>query len=440
MKKKNKKSNKKNTKLITVIALGVITTLAFIYFVGLLFFSSHFLFNTTINGINVSLKNVAKANELLKESKPVIKVIELDKEGNRVQEIFKLKMLDNSFEYDTSDVLHNQNKINWLKSIFVKNDLECAKVTGSYDESRIDSLIANLYCAKQHNIIYPENAHYELDNGKVVVKNANDGNYIQKEVLRTAIIDKINELINGTDTNVLDLDEKYEKALVREDDPNFEKNIGDVEKMITKNITIETGNEKTSISNEDIYNLLCIDTYNVNVDDEKINNFISLFVKEHRNLSIDKAAFKKDLSDALLKKEDASVKITKSSGDKGLVEVIIKDQMLYYYENKVLLLSSPIVTGNKDITEETPHGRFVVTRKNQNSTLMGEDYVEHVDYWIGFDETGRVFGFHDASWRSEYGGDIYLTNPSRGCVNMPLEKVSVLFDYVELGTDVYVHD
>ena len=40
MKKKKKKTNKKNTKLITVIALGVITTLALIYFVGLLFFSS----------------------------------------------------------------------------------------------------------------------------------------------------------------------------------------------------------------------------------------------------------------------------------------------------------------------------------------------------------------------------------------------------------------
>ena len=26
-------------------------------------------------------------------------------------------------------------------------------------------------------------------------------------------------------------------------------------------------------------------------------------------------------------------------------------------------------------------------------------------------------GFHDASWRDEFGGDIYLTDGSHGCIN-----------------------
>ena len=156
---------------------------------------------------------------------------------------------------------------------------------------------------------------------------------------------------------------------------------------------------------------------------------------------IDKPVLKKTLSEALLADSDESMKLLwVNEHKKGLVEVIISEQMMYYYEDDVLLLSAPVVTGNEKITEATPTGRFMVRRKNQNSTLMGPDYVEHVDYWIGFDETGRIYGLHDAPWRDAYGGDIYLSDPSRGCVNMPVEKISILFDYVDYDTEVYVHE
>ncbi len=45
--------------------------------------------------------------------------------------------------------------------------------------------------------------------------------------------------------------------------------------------------------------------------------------------------------------------------------------------------------------------------KTTDATLTGEDYEKHVDYWIGFDEEtgGHMVGFHDASWRTVFGGD-----------------------------------
>lgn len=48
-------------------------------------------------------------------------------------------------------------------------------------------------------------------------------------------------------------------------------------------------------------------------------------------------------------------------------------------------------------------------------------------------------GFHDACWRSQFGGDIYLTNGSHGCVNMRLEDVQVLDKYLNAGDHVLVH-
>ena len=49
-------------------------------------------------------------------------------------------------------------------------------------------------------------------------------------------------------------------------------------------------------------------------------------------------------------------------------------------------------------------------------------------------------GFHDARWRNQFGGDIYLTNGSHGCVNMPPEMAGKLFELISAGTPVVVHN
>ena len=47
-------------------------------------------------------------------------------------------------------------------------------------------------------------------------------------------------------------------------------------------------------------------------------------------------------------------------------------------------------------------------------------------------------GLHDAQWRSRFGGDIYLTNGSHGCINLPLEKAAELYNIVHKGDNVLV--
>ena len=45
-------------------------------------------------------------------------------------------------------------------------------------------------------------------------------------------------------------------------------------------------------------------------------------------------------------------------------------------------------------------------------------------------------GMHDANWRSSFGGDIYKTNGSHGCINLPPSVAQELYGYVEKGTPV----
>lgn len=69
--------------------------------------------------------------------------------------------------------------------------------------------------------------------------------------------------------------------------------------------------------------------------------------------------------------------------------------------------------------------------------LRGEDYETPVSYWMPFN--GNV-GLHDASWRKQFGGDIYKKSGSHGCVNMPPEKAKELFSLIEKGDPVIVYE
>ena len=43
---------------------------------------------------------------------------------------------------------------------------------------------------------------------------------------------------------------------------------------------------------------------------------------------------------------------------------------------------------------------------------------------------------HDATWRNEFGGNIYRTNGSHGCINLPYSIAQEIYSYVEKDTPV----
>lgn len=115
------------------------------------------------------------------------------------------------------------------------------------------------------------------------------------------------------------------------------------------------------------------------------------------------------------------------------IEVDMGLQKLYYYENGELRLESDTVTGNRKRKYSTPEGVNYVYNKQKNRVLRGQGYTSPVKFWMPV--KGAV-GIHDATWRDEFGGDIYLTNGSHGCINIPVEKAEELYDMVEIGTPV----
>ncbi len=115
------------------------------------------------------------------------------------------------------------------------------------------------------------------------------------------------------------------------------------------------------------------------------------------------------------------------------VEVDMTLQKLYYYEEGELIIECDIVTGDMAKKRSTPEGVNFVYSKQKNRILRGRDYADFVKYWMPVN--GNI-GLHDADWRSEFGGSIYLKDGSHGCVNMPDDAIKELYEKADIGLPV----
>lgn len=115
------------------------------------------------------------------------------------------------------------------------------------------------------------------------------------------------------------------------------------------------------------------------------------------------------------------------------IEVDMTEQHMYYYVDGELVLDTDVVTGNTGRRMGTPEGVEYVYNKQRNRILRGEDYATPVKYWVPV--KGNV-GIHDANWRSRFGGEIYKTDGSHGCINTPTKIMAQLYELVEIGTPV----
>lgn len=122
------------------------------------------------------------------------------------------------------------------------------------------------------------------------------------------------------------------------------------------------------------------------------------------------------------------------------VEIDLSGQHVYMIREGVLVWDAPCVTGNVSKNYTTPEGIYGLTYKEQDRILRGKkkadgsyEYESHVDYWMPFN--GGI-GLHDANWRGSFGGAIYQTNGSHGCINLPPERAVSLYDMVYKGMPV----
>ena len=118
------------------------------------------------------------------------------------------------------------------------------------------------------------------------------------------------------------------------------------------------------------------------------------------------------------------------------IEIDLTAQKLWVYKNGTCVVESPIVSGCVAEGKFTPNGVYAVYEREKDCWLTGPTWNDFVEYWLAF---YKSFGLHDASWRSEFGGDIYLYEGSHGCPNLPPELADDVYNNAPLGTKVILY-
>lgn len=461
---KMKKRKKSLLKKLGITALVVTVILAGCTYAGFaMYFEDHYFYHTKIGGEDYSYKTPVEAEDLIyaKLQDYSLEIVGRDGVSDRIVPA-EIEM-----EYIFGDSLiqikQEQKPALWILGLFKEQTYDLPRVA-VYKEELLDQKLDGLTFFKRENIRAPSDAYiaYSKEEQKYVIIAAKPGTEVFEEKTKEAV----KEALLSLETS-LDLEEAgcYKNAAIDEENEELKAAVETANQYASANVTYDWNKNKVVVDSEVIRDWIEIDGNKVELDTDEITEFVEEQAEEYdtygRNkifettdsreieLSGNAYGWKTDVeaeTAALIKAVKNGENIEKvplhsdtqatpgqmEVGD-SYVEIDLGNQHLYLYVEGELILESDFVSGNASRGWNTPAGVFGLTYKTKNAVLRGADYETPVSYWMPFN--GNI-GMHDATWRSAFGGDIYLTNGSHGCINLPYENAKIIYEYVYTGFPV----
>ncbi|WP_244835157.1 L,D-transpeptidase family protein [Clostridium sp. BJN0001] len=465
MNRNAKKTNK--AKKSNAITAGIGLLIA-VYLGMSLFFINHFYFGTKIDEINVTGKTVPEASDLLKDKIASYKLA-IKERGGETEDIvasdIDLNLADDGIKKIES-LKNNQHAFAWPIALFSKkNRTESSLV--ELDEDKLEDTVDNLSCVTNEDVQKPQNASLEYDSdGKYKIVDEVLGNQIDKSELIESIKDTV---LKGNSTLDITSSSSYVAPKYTKDSSEIKDAKDTMEKYVSSKITYTIGDKKITADADEIKDFLKLDeNCEVTFDKNNVKKFVNTissaantYAKTRKFKTTDgneisvvggnygwivnKSQQIESLIDDIKKGEETEKEpeysqkaFSHDENDIGntYVELDLSKQHLWFYKDGTLITEGDVVTGNVSRDFGTPEGTYILNYKERNATLKGENYESKVTFWMPFNSN---IGIHDASWRSEFGGDIYKTSGSHGCVNSPYELAQAVFESIEPGTAIVVY-
>lgn len=467
-KKGKKKKRKESLGIGSFLAFFLLTLLgiAAVLYVGVaVYFTSHFAFNTTVNGEPAYQKTV---KDLEKGVKAESSKYQLTVYGrNNVTDVISSAdvSLTPEFGSEFEDILKSQNAFLWPIYLTKETNFETDTVVG-YSKQNLDSLISNLKFFKAENVIAPENAYLPDEageNGFAVVPETAGCTPIKEKVYS-----EIEHAVDILANEVTLSDDCYAVAEIKSDDPTLNELANNLNAYCSANIVYNFGDEQVRVDGNQIKEWCTVDGTSVSLNEELVREFVNSLSRKYdtfgktRSLRthdgetidivggdygwwMDRPTEAAELLEAIKSgyKGDRTPAYNATANSYGendygdsYVEINLTDQHLWVYKDGEVVEESDFVSGCVNKGRTTPRGAYAITYKERDATLNGENYSSAVSYWMPFN--GNV-GMHDASWRKEFGDEIYVTNGSHGCINLPKEKAAAIYDIMEKRYPVLVY-
>ena len=438
------------------------------------YFADRFFEGTWINGIECSRKTAYEVEELMREKLSEYS-IEVSSRNIAAQTI---KGEDIDYKYmSTGEILQllkAQKPYEWIRGLYEQKSYSVSENVG-YNKTLLQEQLKSLNCAQAENQTEPENAYVAFQNNAFVIVPETEGSKLNiKEAYKVldAAVASRQSSIDFSDTP-----EAYVSAEVTQDDPELQSALEACNNYTKASITYTFGDQTTTLDGNTIKDWLQFDEKGQLIwDDNSFQQHVAEYVaqlaatydtvgteREFQTTSgrtvyvsssvygwkIDQAAEAAQLSQEIqsgtqTSREPIYSQTANAYGVNDLgntyIEVDLSEQHMYYYQGGSDIFESDFVSGNMSYADRQTHsGIFTLYYKKSPDVLRGGQkgepgyYEQPVQYWMPFD--GGI-GFHDANWRDEFGGDIYLTNGSHGCINLPPENAAVLYDLIQYDVPI----
>lgn len=461
-------NRKKGRKVMLWVLLGYIAIMAIGYLGVSYYFSNHFFEGTKINGVDSSKKTVDEVKDDI-VSKVDSYSLTINLRGGGVETIkapdVKLVYVDDK---RVDQLMEEQDQYKWILSFSDahKHDFNAGT---TYDKDLADEQLKQKSCFQEGNIEKPVDA-YIKDNGTTyeIVPEVY-GNELNWDKARAVIIDALDT--GKTEVSFEDSD-CYEKPKLYKDDVILNKELEILNRLTATNLTYDFGDERLEVVDRAMVQSWLVpgESGEYSIDRDMVSAFVTSMSQKYNTFGL-RREFKtyrgntisltggdygwcinKDKTiDALLEAIDQGLQDTiepvwlYTAKNKGVndigntyVEISIAEQRMWCYKDGKLIVDTSVVTGNPSRGNGTPSGGcWAIDAKMRDTNLVGEGYNSAVSYWMPFNDN---VGIHDADrWRTEYGGDIYLTNGSHGCINTPYANAEKIYNNVTIGTAVIVY-
>lgn len=477
MKKETKKKGKKVSaekkqkarKILQIVLAVYIILIAAAYAAGVAYYHEHFFRGSTINGIDCTGKTLEDvkgkiADEILEYTLTIE-----TQDGSRT--VISAPQIGMAYVEDgkLDELKAQQNPFLWFASFSRDKSFEMA-VTTAYDAAVLQQTVQSFEWMMPENMIAPQDAYLQ-PNEQGVYELIPEVTGSQLDMEKTLAL--ITEAVDTGKTE-LSLDEAgcYLRPAVYSTDEALNTKMNTYNTYLSSRITYDFGGRPEVIDGNTIINWLQEDEQgNVTLNEEAVLATMKQLAIKYDTFGLSRE-FTTSKGETITlkggdygwcmnqKEEGAAVMALVQSGqseenrtpiyrysakdrsanDIGgtYVEISIAEQRMWCYKDGVCIVDTPVVTGNVSRGYDTPAGGcWAIDAMKKNAVLTGEDYSTPVSYWMPFN--GNV-GIHDAdTWRSQYGGDIYLTNGSHGCINTPYVNAEKIYNAVEIGTAIVVY-
>ena len=443
--------------------LWILAGIFLAYLAASVYFMEHFFLGTAVNGENVEFQTVKQVNSLILEQAEGYGLTLLERGGT--EESVTAQQLGMSFS-ETENVRNYkrvQNGFLWPRMFWQQDTYQIAPDI-TFDEETFDETLASLSCVREGE--EPEDARVELTADGYELYPEQQGSRIKEDVLKEQV-----RAAAETLTETVDLEEAgcYEAPSLTADSPEITELTAKLDQWFATEVTYEFGSQTEVVDSSVVAGFIQLDGCEASLSEEAVRAWVAGLAdrrdtyKKSRQFNstlrgvitvsggnygwqIDQETETAALLASVEKGETAAKQPAwsregKAWGDNNdvgdtYIEVDMGAQHMWAYKDGALLIDTDVVTGNISRNYGTPSMVAAIQYKDRNAVLRGDNYATPVKYWMPF--YGN-YGIHDASWRKEFGGTVYLTNGSHGCVNTPPAAMKVIFENMDSGTPVVLY-